>query len=64
MLLITGHSKLLSSKAPVNSNIIQKMVYKIPLIIAAIDIVKENPTTIYIVRQGSWHKNNPQENEF
>ena len=64
VLLINGHSKLLSSKASVNRKIIQKLGYNIPLLIAAMDKVTENQTIIFIVSQGWWHKNTPQENEF
>ena len=64
MLLITGHSKLLSSKAPVNRKIIQTLRYNIPLLIAAMDTGTENQIKIYIVSQGSWHENNSQENEY
>ncbi len=56
--------KLLYSKASVNRKIIQKLGYNIPLLIAAMDKVTENQKTIYVVRQRSWYKNNPQENEF
>ena len=64
MLLKTGHSKLLSSKAPVNRKNIQTLRYIIPSLIAAMDTVKQNQIKIYIVIQGSWHENNPQEDEF
>ena len=64
MLLIPDHFKLLFSKTPVNRKIIQKLGYNIPLLIAAMDKVTENQTIIFIVSQGWWHKNNPQENEF
>ena len=64
MLLIPCDSKLLSSKAPVNREIIHKLGYNIPLLIAAMGIVTGNQTNIYIVSQRRWHKNNPHENEF
>ncbi len=64
MLLITGHSKLLSSKDPVNRKILQTLRYNNPSLIAAMNTVKENQIKIYIVSQGSCHENNPQEDEF